>query len=253
MPRLRPISITDSNAYAAVKNGDDLLFHKVKPKINDIHWWIQRISWTDHCAKAIWIEKDGVPTLHAIGTYKYIALIKGWFGKWKQRTRYAILYTPIEIITDFYEGTNVYWGPLSGEARSRFNDEEFKKVCDKMEGVPYDYWHLLGVGIDDKHINWLMKGLKFLPFHKAWWGKALKKIFRNKEMISKVVCSGFTSYADRKSTGVKIENISEMTPQDQAMRGIHSSNYYQLLGDHLLIPNYNTEQVEYLENKKEGV
>ncbi len=116
-----------------------------------------------------------------------------------------------------------------------------------MEGVPYDYWHLLGVGIDDKHINWLMKGLRFLPFYKAWWGKALKKIFKNKEIISKVVCSSFTAYADRMSIGVKIENVSEETPQDQAVRGIHDSNYYQILGEHLLVPDFNSETVFYNE------
>ncbi|MEE9573226.1 MAG: hypothetical protein V3W20_09275 [Candidatus Neomarinimicrobiota bacterium] len=246
MPRLRTISITDSNAYAAVKNGDDLLFHKVKPKINDIHWWIQLISWTDHVAKAIWLEKDGVPELHAIGTYKYIALIKRW-GKWREKVRYAVLYVPIEVVADEYKGTNIYWGPLSGEARSRFNDEEFKKVCDEMEGVPYDYWQLAGVGIDDEHINWLMRGLKYLPFYKVWWGKFLKRIFKNREIISKVVCSGFTSYCDRRSMKAIIKNVSEETPQDQAMRGIHDSNYYQLLGDHLLIPDYNTKTVFYNE------
>ncbi len=246
MPRLRPIKITDSNAYAAVKNGDDLLFHKVKPKITDIHWWIQRISWTDHVAKAIWLEKDGVPELNVIGIYKYIALIKRW-GKWKEKVRYAVLYMPIEIVADEYDGTNIYWCPLSGEARSRFNDEEFKKTCDEMEGVPYDYWRALGAVIDDKHINWLMKKLRFLPFYKAWWGRALKRTFKNREIISKVISSSFTAYCDRRSMKVAIENVSEMTPQDQAVRGIHDSNYYQILGEHLLVPDFNTKTAFYNE------
>lgn len=246
MPRLRPIKITDSNAYGAVKNGDDLLFHKVKPKITDIHWWIQRISWTDHVAKAVWIEDNGVPELNVIGTYKYIALIKKW-GKWREKVRYAVLYVPIEVVADEYKGTNIYWCPLGGEARSRFNDEEFLKVCDEMEGVPYDYWHFVGVGVDDEHINWLMKGLKLLPFCKAWWGIALKKIFRNSETISKIVCSGFTSYCDRRSMKVIIKNVSEETPQDQAKRGIHDTNYYQLLGSHLLVPDFNSKKAFYNE------
>ncbi len=246
MPRLRPLTITDSNAYAAVKNGDDPLFRQESPKINDIHWWMQRISWTDHCAKAVGREKDGAPALHAIGTSKYIALIKRW-GRRVEKVRYAVLYTPIEIVTDFYDGTNVYWCPLSSEARSRFNDEEFLKVCDEMEGVPYDFWHFVGVGIDDEHINWLMKGLKLLPFYKAWIPKVLKRIFRNSETISKIVCSGFTSYADRRSMKVIIKNVSEETPQDQAERGIHDVNYYQILGEHLLVPNFNSKGAFYNE------
>ncbi len=217
MPRLRPIRITDSNAYAVVKNGDDLLFHKVKPKITNIHWWIQRISWTDRVAKTIWLEKDGVPELNAIGIYKYIALIERW-GRWKEKVRYAVLYTPIEIIADEYDGTNIYWCPLSGEARSRFNDEEFKKTCDEMEGVPYNYW-----------------------------GKTLKRIFKNSEIISKVISSSFTAYCDRRSMKVIIKNVSKMTPQDQAERGIHDSNYYQILGEHLLIPDFNSKTAFYNE------
>ena len=198
MPRLRQIAITDSNAYAAVKNGDDFLFHKVKPKINDIHWWIHLISWCDYCAKAIWIEKDGIPTLHAIGTYKCIDLVKGWFGKWKQKIKYVILYTPIEIVADFYQGTIVYWCPLSEDARKHFDDSKFLKVCDDMEGLSYRYWK-----------------------------------------------SGtFTAYCDTMS--MDIDKINRKTPQGQAMRKIHNERYYyNVLGDSLEIPNYNTKGIIY--------
>ena len=244
MPRLRPATVTDSNIYSAIKDGDDLIFHKVNPKITDINWWIQKVSWADHVAKAVWIDKDGVRTLHAIGTYGYIALIKKR-GKWVEKKRYAVLYIPIEVLLDKYEGTNVYWCPLSGEARVHFDEGIFLKVCNEMEGVPYDYWRSIGVYVDDKHINWLMSGLKYLPFYKAWWGKVLKRIFKNSENISKVISSGFTSYADRRSMLVNIPNISEITPQDQAERAIHDSNYYQLLGSHLLIPDFNTKEVSY--------
>ena len=250
MPRLRTTTVTDSNVYGSIQNGDDLIFHKVKPKINDIHWWIQRVSWADHVAKAVWIDKDGIRTLNVIGTYPYIALVKKR-GKWKEKKKYAVLYTQIEVLLDKYDGTNVYWCPLSGDARLHFDDEKFLKVCDEMEGVPYDRWRFLGVGIDDEHINWLTRYLRMLPFYKGWIPKILKKIFRNSESISKIVCSGFTSLADRKSMKVNIPNISEMTPQDQAKRGIHSSNYYQLLGEHLLVPKFNTKEVVYLENKTE--
>ncbi len=250
MPRLRTTTVTDSNVYGSIQNGDDLIFHKVKPKITDIHWWIQRVSWADHVAKAVWIDKDGIRTLNVIGTYPYIALVKKR-GKWKEKKKYAVLYTQIEVLLDKYDGTNVYWCPLSGDARLHFDDEKFLKVCDEMEGVPYDRWRFLGVGIDDEHINWLTRYLRMLPFYKGWIPKILKKIFRNSESISKIVCSGFTSLADRKSMKVNIPNISEMTPQDQAKRGIHSSNYYQLLGEHLLVPKFNTKEVVYLENKTE--
>ncbi|NHZ84281.1 MAG: hypothetical protein GWP19_00180 [Planctomycetia bacterium] len=244
MPRLHIATVTDSNIYGAIQDGDDLIFRKVKPKITDIHWWIHLVSWPDHCAKAVWIDKDSVRTLHAIGTYGYIALIQKR-GKWVQKKRYAVLYVPIEILLDKYEGTNVYWCPLSDEMRANFDSGSFQSVCQEMEGVPYDYWRFIGVGIDDEHIDWLMKGLKYLPFYRGWWGKYLKRIFRNSETISKVVCSGFTSYADRVSLGINIPNISEMTPQDQAERQIHDSkNYYQILGQEKLgIPNYNTEEI----------
>ncbi len=92
-----------------------------------------------------------------------------------------------------------------------------------------------------------MKGLRYLPFYKGWIPKVLKRIFRNSEMISKIVCSGFTAYADRVSMGLIVENVSEQTPQDQAETGIHSPNYYQILGEHLLIPDFNSKKAFYNE------
>lgn len=243
MPRLHNVTVTDSNIYGAIQDGDDLIFHKVKPKITDIHWWIQRVSWADHCAKAVWIDKDGVRTLHAIGTYPYIALIQKK-GKWVEKKRYAVLYVPIEILLDKYDGTNVYWCPLSDEVRGHFDNGSFQSACQEMEGVPYDYWRFLGVGIDDEHIDTVEKWLKYLPFYKVWWGTFLKKLFRNSETISKVVCSTFTSYCDRVSLGIFIKNVSEETPQDQAKRKIHDpKRYFQLLGDNQSIPEYNSVEV----------
>jgi len=127
---------------------------------------------------------------------------------------------------------------LRDDVRAKLDEQKFGEVIIALDGVPYDILHLIGVGIDDEHINFL-SFFKRIP---TWLLTLLKSAFHNEETMAKVVCSGASAWGLKKGLDLKI-NASEQTPLDICRWNLYKSETKLLKGEVMTISNFNTVNV----------
>lgn len=238
---------TFSAVKAQIKNGDNAYFGG-RGKIFSITWFIKLVSWLTHCEKFIWIPNYALksgrmveiePTLCLAGMGKVRYSTKK--GKMKTKTEFTI--RPAERVIAEHKG-KFYFAPLSDSIREIFNNEKFIEWCLRLVGTDYDFWGFIPAGIDDKHVNWLERKLKYIVNIPSWIFYYLKKLFSNSENYTKLICSEANGVLDIYSFGLE-ENASEKTPDDKARQYTHSITYYQFKGSIAEIPKFNTVKVKW--------
>ncbi len=246
---MRLITGNYSAVRLQIQNGDDCFFRKRKVRLFSIHWFIQLISWVHHCEKFIWTPnfelKSGrmvevEPTLCLAGMDR----VKRYNSKKKKMVK-KVEFTirSAKKVIDEYPG-KVYWSPLSLKIRQIFNDQRFCEQAHTLKGTGYDYFHLIPAGVDDAQINWLQKKLRIIATVPGWVFYWLKKLMKNSEDYTKLICSEANGYLDKVSFGLE-GNMSEQTPDDQAQQATHDNVYNQFKGRLAEIPKFNTVKVKW--------
>lgn len=130
----------------------------------------------------------------------------------------GVSFKPIDEIVRHAKGT-IRYHKLRPEIRKIFDAEKCNQCAIELDGVSYDYLHLLGVGIDDVHINWL----KIFPKVPDWVIKMLKTQFFNEPTKKAAVCSGVWTWLVL-NYGLGLDttkyNPSEVTPHQAVMYDI---------------------------------
>jgi hypothetical protein len=131
----------------------------------------------------------------------------------------AVAQTRLSVRAQRYEG-DIWWLPLSAEARNKLNLRLFWDWCMEQEGKPYDYTQAWRAGIDSMD----------------WTGWTY-----NEEDFSRLFCSELVAGALEAGGVLPSINASEFTPLDVCRLQIFSSRYYQIAGDQPKpIPWWNT-------------
>lgn len=132
----------------------------------------------------------------------------------------------------------VYYMKLRQEVIDRMDMDRFIGAVASLMNKPYDFLHMIGVGIDDWHVNLL----RFVPKMPQWVIKALRSVFRNSPTMQKVVCSGVYAWAMQQALDLDI-NPSEQTPLDLCRWDIFEPEYIVLKGKDKGIKGFNTVKV----------
>jgi len=152
----------------------------------------------------------------------------------------GVTFKPVEEVVKNAKGT-VYYHKLSKEAHDTIDFEKVNQCAIELDGASYDFLHLIGVGIDDVHIDWL----KVFPKVPDWVIKALKTAFTNQPTKRAVVCSGvFNWLVVNYGFGLSTidYNPSEVTPLEVCRYKIFQ-DYQVLKGDDKGIRDYNTVKI----------
>ena len=122
---------------------------------------------------------------------------------------------------EYYDG-DIWWLPLSREARSRFSFGEMTNFLMHSEGKEYDSApEVINAAIDSMDSPYL-GGLS-----------------NNEEDFSAFFCSELVTAALEAANVLTNVNSSEVTPIDLCRFNIFSNEYYQLKGASKRIPNFN--------------
>ncbi|MFC1535729.1 hypothetical protein ACFL4H_00015 [Candidatus Neomarinimicrobiota bacterium] len=122
----------------------------------------------------------------------------------------GVYFRPIEQVIREAKGT-VRYHKLRPKVRELLDIEQVNACAVELDGASYDFLHLLGVGIDDVHINWL----KVFPKVPDWVLKTLRATFENEPTKRAVVCSGVWNWLVLNyglGLSTKYYNPSEITP-----------------------------------------
>jgi len=146
-------------------------------------------------------------------------------------------FKPMKDVVKDTDGDITYL-ELRDDVREKFDEQKFGEVIISLDGVPYDFLHLIGVGIDDEHINF------FSIFSRipTWILTMLKGVFHNEETLAKVVCSGASAWGLKKGLGLNI-NASEQTPLDICRWNLYKPKVKLLKGNPMTISKFNTVEV----------
>lgn len=127
---------------------------------------------------------------------------------------------------------------LNPNTLKRFNLEGFNAKVKELIGKPYDVLGFIGVGIDDEHID----AFGYIPGVSAKMISWAKRVFKNKEDINKVVCSGVVTWAHI-GAGIlddDLVNASEATPLDVCRRQRYENQIDTIVGKNMRINKFNT-------------
>ncbi len=142
-------------------------------------------------------------------------------------------------------GGTAYYHKLDETVRAILEDNDgiarINQCAIDLDGGSYDFLHLIGVGIDDVHINWL----KVFPQIPDWILKTLRSVFQNEPTKRAVVCSAVFCWLVVNS-GLEISddliNPSEVTPHEDTMFKLFQ-DYIVCTGDDKGIRDYNTDAI----------
>jgi len=128
---------------------------------------------------------------------------------------------------------------LKTSVRKKLDFERMEAAVNELDGKTYDFLHVIGVGIDDWHINLL----KHIPKVPNWLINTLKVTFRNAPSMEQAVCSSvwewMVIYHGLSKTDT---NPSEQTPNDSCAKAVFRP--YQVLKDEdWEIRDYNTKEI----------